>query len=176
MVSRLKLRIELVPKPLWGKNLRSSVGLGKARWDKLRRELIKSNGARCMICGSAENLHGHEVWSHQEKKRVRIAVLLKVEIVCIDCHDIHHWARTVKLILAGVVKHSREIALRKYFRKVNGCRQLDFDNHFLRNMRIWFRQSKKRWRVDWGDFRGQIDVAEAARAKWAQSHRSSTVG
>jgi hypothetical protein len=46
----LKLQIELVPKGLWEQNLRSSEGLGKARWDKLRRELIKERGARCQIC------------------------------------------------------------------------------------------------------------------------------
>jgi hypothetical protein len=166
MVSRLKLRIELVPKPLWGRNLRSSYGLGKARWDKLRGKLIESNGARCAICGKTERLHGHEVWAYREKKTVGTAALLRVEIICIDCHDIHHWARTVKLIQAGIVKHSRDMALRKHFRKVNGCHQRDFDNHYLRSLRIWSKRSKKRWRVDWRSFREQVEVAEAARAKW----------
>ena len=166
----MKLRIELVPKRLWGRNLRSSEGLGKARWDKLRHKLIETSGARCVICGSTAKLHGHEVWAYREKKTVGTAVLLRVEIVCIDCHDIHHWARTVKLIQAGVVKHSRDMALRKHFRKVNGCRQRDFDNYFRRSLRIWFRRSKKRWRLDWGVFRDQVEAAETARKKWSQTH------
>jgi hypothetical protein len=33
MVNRLRMRIELVPKPLWERILRSRDGLGKARWD-----------------------------------------------------------------------------------------------------------------------------------------------
>jgi acyl-CoA synthetase (AMP-forming)/AMP-acid ligase II len=94
----LKLRIELVPKVLWKKNLRSDEALGKGRWDKLRAKRIKEHGSRCTICGAkSKRLHGHEVWDYREKKTVRIAVLLRVEIVCVDCHDIHHWARTTKL-------------------------------------------------------------------------------
>lgn len=170
MVARLKLRIELIPKPLWGVNLRSADGLGKARWDKLRHNLIELNGARCTICASTEKLHGHEVWSYREKKRTGTATLLRVEIVCIDCHDIHHWARTVKLIQAGVVKHSRDMVLRKHFRKVNGCRQQDFNNHFLRSLRIWDKRSKKKWKVDWRGFQNQITIADDARKQWAKSH------
>lgn len=107
----MKLRIELVPKPLWGRNLRSREGLGKARWDKFRQELIRSNGGRCAICGSGDRLHGHEVWGYREKKTVGTAVLLAVEIVCMDCHDIHHWARTTQLFRAGIIKHGRYGAL-----------------------------------------------------------------
>src|SRR5712691_8837412 len=85
----LKLRIELIPRPLWERNLRLSDGLGKARWGKLRHKLIEKNGARCTICGKTERLHGHEVWAYREKSTVGTAMLLRVEIVCIDCHDIH---------------------------------------------------------------------------------------
>jgi hypothetical protein len=169
----MKLRIELVPKPLWGLNLRSSYGLGKARWDKLRHKLIETNGAHCKICGNTEKLHGHEVWAYREKKTVGTAVLLRVEIICIDCHDIHHWARTVKLIQAGVVKHSRDMVLRKHFRKVNGCRQQDFDNYFRRSLRIWFKRSKKKWKLDWGVFWGQVEAAEAARESYARNRASA---
>lgn len=77
--SRLKLRIELIPKPLWEKNLRSSDGLGKARWDKLRT----------------------------------------------------------------------------------------FDDHALRSRGLWLKRSKKKWRVDWGDFKPMVAEAEAAREAWA---------
>jgi len=166
----MRLRIELIPKPLWDLNLRSREGLGKKRWDKLRLELIEANGAHCKTCGCAAR-NGHEVWAYREKKTVGTALLLRVEIVCIDCHDIHHWARTVKLIQAGVVKHSRDMALRKHFRKVNGVRQRDFDNYFLRSLRIWDKRSKKNWKVDWGPFRDKVEAAEASRQKWAASHR-----
>jgi hypothetical protein len=163
---RLKLRIELVPKPLWEQNLRSNDGLGKARWDKFRRKLIETDGARCAICGSAEKLHGHEIWAYREKKTVGTAVLLRVEIVCIDCHDIHHWARTTKLFQNGVITGDRYGFLRRHFRKINGCRQQTFDDHFLRSMRIWSKRSAKTWRVNWGDFKLAVAEAKAAREVW----------
>lgn len=164
---RLKLRIELVPKPLWEQNLRLSDGLGKARWDKLRRKLIETQGARCAICGGTERLHGHEVWEYREKKTVGTAALLRVEIVCIDCHDIHHWGRTTKLFQAGTIGGDRYGFLRKHFRKVNGCRQQVFDDHALRSARIWLKRSKKRWKVDWGAFDPVVAEAKAAREAWA---------
>jgi hypothetical protein len=164
---RLKLRIELIPEPLWKQNLRLSDGLGKWRWEKLRHQLIETNGARCTICGATERLAGHEVWEYREKKTVGTAVLLRVEIVCIDCHDIHHWGRTRKLFQAGDISGDRYCFLRKHFRKVNGCRQQVFDDHALRSDRIWSRQSKKRWKVDWGDFKPAVDEAKAAREAWA---------
>jgi hypothetical protein len=165
--SRLKLRIELVPRPLWEKNLRSSDGLGKARWDKFRHKLIESNGARCAICGSAKRLHGHEVWEYREKKTVGTAVLLRVEIVCIDCHDIHHWGRTTKLFQAGTITSDRYGFLRKHFRKVNRCRQQVLDDHERRSVRVWLKRSKKRWKVDWSDFESAVADAKAAREAWA---------
>jgi hypothetical protein len=163
----LKLQIELVPKRLWEQNLRSSEGLGKARWDKLRRQLIKERGAGCEICGAVgQRLHGHEVWDYREKKTAGTAVLLKVEIVCVDCHDIHHWARTTKLFEAGKVSVERYKHLRKHFRIVNGCRQEEFDKHFLQSALLWERRSKKEWKIDWGTFAPLVAAAKAARGAW----------
>ncbi|HEY5281102.1 MAG TPA: hypothetical protein VIJ67_15250 [Pseudolabrys sp.] len=168
MPDRLKLRIELVPKRLWEQNLRLRDGLGKHRWDKLRHEVIKKNGARCAVCGAIDRkLHGHEVWDYREKKTVGTAVLLRVEIICIDCHDIRHWGRTTNLFQAGVISAERYGHLRKHFRRVNRCTQKSFDGHFLRQARIWLQRSKKRWKVDWGDFTPLVAEATAARIAWA---------
>ena len=169
-MSRLKLRVELVPKDLWGRNLRSTEAFGKARWDKLRRQIVDAAGNQCAICKSTKRLHGHEVWKYEEQKRRATAVILAVEIVCIDCHDIHHWARTVKLVEAGIVGHHRFLALRKHFRKVNRCRQVDFDVHFQRSLRVWQKRSKRKWNVDWGCFEPHVVVAKAGREKWALSN------
>jgi len=165
----LKLSIELVPKPLWEQNLRSDEGLGRERWDKLRRELIKESGSRCAICGATEKrLHGHEVWDYREKKTVGSVVLLRVEIVCVDCHDIHHWARTTKLFEAGKITADRYKHLRKHFRAVNGCRQEVFDQHFLQSARIWEKRSSKQWKIEWVHFAPLVEEARAARSAWAE--------
>ena len=159
----LELRIELIPKDLWDRNLRSDKFLGKARWDKLRRQFVNAAGDQCVICKSTSRLHGHEVWKYEETKRRATAVLVTVEIVCIDCHDIHHWARTVKLVESGVVSQHRFVALRKHFRKVNRCRQVDFNSHFLRSLRVWRRRSQRKWNIDWGSFKPHVEAAKAAR-------------
>jgi hypothetical protein len=158
----LKLQLELIPKCLWEQNLRSSEGLGKARWDKLRRGFIKERGPRCEICGAAaQRLHGHEVWDYREKEAV--AVLLKVEIVCVDCHDVHHWGRTTKLLADGKITAERYKQLRKHFRTVNNCRQDAFDEYFLQSIRLWDRRSKKEWKIDWGAFAPLVAEAKGAR-------------
>jgi hypothetical protein len=168
----MKLRIQLVPKPLFERSLREA--LGKARWDKLRHKLIETNGAHCEVCGDTERLHGHEVWVYRVKDATATAVLLKVQIICIDCHDIRHFARTTNLFRAGIITPERYGELRKHFRKVNGCRQRQFDEHFARALRTWAsRSKKKKWRIEWGDFNEQVEIAKAARARWALARRHS---
>jgi hypothetical protein len=108
------------------------------------------------------------------EKTVGTAVLLRVEIVCIDCHDIYHWGRTTKLFQAGIISGDRYGFLRKHFRKVNGCRQQVFDDHFLSSARIWSRRSKKRWKIDWGDFEPAVAEAKAAREAWAARNPNHT--
>jgi hypothetical protein len=172
MSKPLKLRIELVPKPLFEHNLRGPLGLGKARWDKLRHSLMEVQGRRCVVCSSDAKLHGHEVWKYTERPGISTALLLRVEIVCIDCHDIHHFARTTNLWRAGVITPERYNFLRRHFRKVNRCRQEQFDNHFLQSLRVWDRRSRRKWKVDWGPFQDQITAAGLAREKWAASRAS----
>jgi hypothetical protein len=83
------------------------------------------------------------------RKTVGTATLLSVEQVCVDCHDIHHWARTTKLFQAGRISSERYTHLRKHFRTVNGCPQEVFDDHFLQSARVWEERSSKRWKIDW---------------------------
>jgi hypothetical protein len=160
----LKLQIEMVPKPLWGRNLHSTYGLGKERWVKVRQQLLKAHGARCAICGTTGRLHGHEVWDYRVKKTVGTAVLLRVEMICIDCHDIRHWGRTTELFRADIIAAKRYSHLRKHFRRVNGCSQEVFDIHILESERLHTDRSTKRWTIDWGDFASAVAEARAARA------------
>jgi len=167
---RMKLRIQLIPKPLFGHSLRDA--LGKTRWDRLRRGLIKENGACCTICGSTERLHGHEVWAYREKNAISTALLREVQIVCVDCHDICHWARTTDLFQKGKIDSTRHAALRRHFRKVNNCKQTDFDEYFVRSLRTWSRRSKKHWTIDWGDYEPAVRKAANARAAWETTSSS----
>jgi hypothetical protein len=103
MARKFPLRIELVPKPLWGQNLRSNrVGLGPYRWLALSRA-VRAELGRCSICGSMKRLQGHEVWKFREKQRSGVATLTRVNAICTVCHSVQHWGRT-KMLIAGGLK------------------------------------------------------------------------
>ena len=166
---RLKLKCEFVPMPLWGFNLRADQGLGKGRWDTLRRKLKESGQTSCVICGSADRLHSHEVWEYHDRSKPEpsIAKLLRVEMVCRKCHDVKHWGSTLKLIAEGKITRAGYLGLRKHFRTVNKCSQKDFDRHLRSSLRLHQKRSANEWRIDWGDFRPALAVAKAAREAWA---------
>lgn len=147
----------MVPQPLWGVNLRSDTeGIGKSRWRKVREQAIEACGARCAICGSSEKLHGHEIWRYVEKKTVGYATLLGVNIICWTCHNITHWGNTVRLIVLGAISHEGHMVLRKHFRRVNRCRQIDFERHARRQLAIYERRSRLRWKV----------IGDRTRRRW----------
>ena len=150
MPKSFKLRIELVPAPIWGINLRSKSGLGKWRWTKFRRGLLATNGNACTICGSTRKPHAHEVWDYQDRPRKSIARLVRVEIICQKCHLINHWGRTGQLIALGIIDHDGHLRLRRHFRRVNRCKQRHFDEHIEMTFELWRRRSEKKWTIDWG--------------------------
>lgn len=175
MARRLKLRLDLVPLPLHGRNLRSKTeGIGEGRWKRLRLFAIEQCGGKCVICGGADMLNGHEVWKYEEKKRVGLATLVRVDAVCRTCHNVSHWGMTRILIQLGVIKHDTHMLLRRHFRKVNGCLQADFDRHIQRSFSEWRRRSDKRWNINWGPYAPLIAEAALSRAKWKQQNANQT--
>jgi hypothetical protein len=161
---RLKLRIDLVPEELWGKNLRSSAeGLGQYRWKKLRDRLVQESDCRCAICGCDQSPHhGHEIWKYKETKTIGLATLVRVEAICVTCHNITHWGNSARWI-----SNEGRIAMRKHFCRVNSCKQIDFDRHAHRQFAIWDLRNQLHWQVDWGPFAVMVNDAKQARA-WRQ--------
>jgi hypothetical protein len=171
MAARFPLRIELIPTDLWSRNLRShKVGLGPYRWLKMSRE-VRAELGRCSICGSKKKLHGHEVWKFTEKPRSGIATLIKVNTICTVCHSLQHWGRTSSLIMHGVMSVADGERLIRHFMKVNGCTKAAFKRHSDRASAVWRERSKKKWKVDWGEFKPAVDEAEAARKRWHNSRQ-----
>jgi len=169
MSRRFKLRIELVPKPLYGRNLRSETeGIGVSRWRRLRLQAVEACGGKCVVCGSTDKLHGHEVWQYEEKKTVGIATLLRVDVVCRTCHNIEHWGNTSLMIRAGLNKDETHLLFRRHFRRINHCRQADFDRHVLSSFAKWKQRSKKRWKLDWGPFATMVAEATTHRERRRQ--------
>jgi hypothetical protein len=172
MRSRYKLQVDMAPGPLWGVNLRSNVeGIGPYRWKRVRQQAITACGGKCTICGSGDKLHGHEVWKYEEKKTVGRATLLRVDVICWTCHNIMHWGNTVRLMPVGAISHEGHMVLRRHFRRVNRCKQIDFERHALRQLAVWKRRSQLRWKVDWGQYAAAVAEAKQARVIWRDRRR-----
>ncbi|SFQ30554.1 hypothetical protein SAMN05216330_12441 [Bradyrhizobium sp. Ghvi] len=163
MPARHKLRLELIPGPLWGQNLRSNVlGLGPGRWLKLSRTTRSALG-RCVICGGTDRLQGHESWKYVEKPRSGVAILVGVDAICTVCHSVQHWGRIQQLLAIGVMTPADERRLIRHFMKINKCNRAAFERHVVRSFGIWRSRSKKKWKIDWGAFEPMIIEAKAAR-------------
>ena len=162
---KLKLQFALVPQTLHFENLRAPDRMGKQRWGTLRRKLIKAGQNRCVICGNPEKLHAHEVWKYIDRECV--AKLLRIDMVCDKCHNVMHWGSTTRLVAEEKFKPGSIAALKKHFRTVNKCRQVDFDRCLARHEAAHQKRSLKKWRVDWGQFEAEIVKAETGRQTWA---------
>jgi hypothetical protein len=151
--------------PLWGVNLRAKNALGKHRWRKLRATILEQLGPTCAICGRTESSHGHEVWEYTEKRRLSIAKLLRIEIICGECHAVHHWGLTSNLFLQGSITPDSFRDLIRHACKVNSCKPKEFKKHIGETNVVSSRRSDLRWRVDWGEFKEMVSDAKAARVE-----------
>jgi hypothetical protein len=153
MPRRNKLRLELIPRPLWGQNLRSNiVGIGPGRWLKLSKATRSALG-RCTICGGTDRLHGHEKWEFVEKPRSGIAILIGVDAICTICHSVQHWGRIQSLVAVGIMSAADERRLVRHFMKVNRCKRATFERHVVRSFKDWHARSKKTLEDRLGSFR-----------------------
>ena len=163
MPPRNKLRLELIPGPLWGQNLRSNVvGLGPGRWLKLSRA-ARSALAKCSICGGGGRLPGPQKLKEEGETRSRGGMLIGVDAVCTICHSVQHWGRIQQLLAIGVMSPADERRLIRHFMRINKCTRAAFERHVVRSFRIWRLRSKKKWKIDWGEFEPMIIEAKAAR-------------
>jgi hypothetical protein len=173
-IQKPKLHIDLVPQPLWGKNLRSNEGLGKYRWQKLRQSILDQRGPSCAICASEAKPHGHETWTYVEKRSTGIARLVGVEIVCGDCHAVHHWGRT-NMVLLGIPGGASELnRLIRHACTVNKWKKRTFQEHAENEWTIWKRRSALQWKIDWGQYGEVVSNAKAQRAE--RSTRIASAG
>lgn len=84
----------LVPQPLWGKNLRAL--LPKSEWDRIRKTVYNTCGKRCTICGSAGSqwpVEADEVWHYDDATNTQ--TLTAVTGLCPACHEVRHWGKAI---------------------------------------------------------------------------------
>jgi len=151
LAKELKLKMELVPQPNWGKDLAKLVK--KSVWKKISEEVRSKAGWKCEICGaepSRQFLHAHEIWEYDEENAVQR--LVGMISLCIRCHDIKHMGRSQK-----IYPQERINELIQHFMDVNQCDMDDYHAHSLLVSREWKRRSEiKNWTVDFGQYNSLI--------------------
>mgnify|MGYP001226687348 CR=1 FL=1 len=134
-----KLRIELVPSPLWYRNVRSEVD--QETWDMLRKKVYKDAGYRCQICGHQGRMFCHEIWQYDDKAHIQ--KLVGFEAICQWCHRVHH------IGLAGIQLSREEYnSLIRHFKRVNGCSYEDFVLARDLAFELWEQRSEFEWSQD----------------------------
>ena len=85
----MKLTVELVPKTVWYRNVRSNVS--RQQWDKIRKRCYKLAKYKCEVCGSVGPKHPvecHEIWHYDDKNYIQ--TLTGLIALCPNCHKAKH--------------------------------------------------------------------------------------
>lgn len=132
------LHIELVPRPMWGKNARAVITPDS--WEELRFKYgatsrLSGKKLKCKICGAkSEELDLHEVWHFDNQERVQ--KLIELIPICDLCHSVKHFGHTSSL---GVSHYERAI---QHLQKVNSWSSEQVVAHVELSMRDWEARSK----------------------------------
>lgn len=134
----MKLEIELVPMPCWGRNLPKL--LRKSDWDKIRKNVYAQAEMKCQICGEeCTSLDAHEVWNFDEKNHIQ--KLVDIIGVCKACHSAIHFGRAQR---CGYEEDARE-----QFLKVNCCDIAELNSHLMKVKKDFDRRNKiEDWELD----------------------------
>ena len=138
----LKLTIELVPRPLWGKSIYNC--LSREEWSFLRRKIIHERGHKCEICSSTEGpLSLHEIWQYDDERKIQRFVGFR--LLCSFCHSIKHFGRSQTLAREGKLDLNKLI---EHFCKVNNCSIEEFKKHYNEVWDCWEQRSSFEWKQD----------------------------
>jgi hypothetical protein len=158
--SQLTLRVNMVPKPLHGDNLRRT--LSKSVWSELRRSLIAERGCSCEICGAAipnqSDVDAHEEWEYDAGKRPARAALVAIRLACPRCHATVHFGLQFGLVQAGKLPASHLEEIEAHFCAVNKVGKAMFSVHVNAAIERWTELNRRRsWRVDFGPYRQLVE-------------------
>jgi hypothetical protein len=159
---RPPLSIEMVPAPLWGRNLRDR--LTRTEWNRLRRWALDRAGNSCQVCGlhvdGGRNLVCHEQWRYEPDGEGWTQRLMDVAIHCRQCDGPTHIGRLHQFGMIAVAPALRHLAA------VNGWTHAKTMTHYLEAKRRWQQLSAipaERWNQDltWYDLWQQAHDTDA---------------
>jgi hypothetical protein len=140
----MTLAVELVPAPLWGRNLRRE--LPPDEWRRLSYDVRKRAGFRCRVCGChpSSPLHCDEVWAYNDE--THIATLIDLRSICEDCHAVKHMGHSA--IAMGAEK-ARAFA-KAGLMYVNGWDEVTAEVHIQSAGDRWRERCRHEWTLDLG--------------------------
>ena len=145
----MKLEIELVPRPLWGKNPRSA--MGQANWDIVRRATYAEYGNKCGICGASGRMEAHEIWEYNDIENIQ--TLTGLIALCWDCHKIKHFGMSRILADRGELNLN---LLVDHFLKVNNVSLHEFHVHYQQAVAMHVHRSAQAWTQNWGPYQEYV--------------------
>src|ERR1700739_2271001 len=127
MTEEPRLTVEIIPTSLHGKNPRTA--MGRAMWERQRRQACEVAGNRCEICGGIGKRHPveiHERYEYDEPSRPPCQKVVGLLPVSPACHAAKHLARTRRVARQQSDPSIYEHALR-HLARVN-----DWDDQLVR--------------------------------------------
>jgi 5-methylcytosine-specific restriction endonuclease McrA len=138
-MSKIKLKIELVPSTSFYSNVRSI--LPKKEWDRLRKQSYAKANHKCEICkdvgtnqGYRHDLECHEIWIYQKDG---VQLLKGLVSLCPRCHQVKHIGRTI-----AIGKKKEAYA---HIAKVNKWKKEDVEKY----VGFCFQEHKERSKIKW---------------------------
>lgn len=134
-----RLAVELVPKSMWGINLRAL--LRRTDWDKVRRATYAKAGDRCEICGGSGRrrpVECHEVWYFDDSRSIQRLIGLRA--LCPTCHLATHYGRA---IVAGFVLEAQ-----LQLEAVNGRSGSQMRRYIALEFVLWEFRNRREWDLD----------------------------
>lgn len=164
----LTLRMQLVPEPLWGQNMRKA--LPTSQWRRLRQEILQERGPTCEVCGAhvseTRNLIAHEHWQYEVSQDSGVARLTAIVLQCLLCDRATHYGHTRFLMQNGKIKPRDVYDVITHFLAVNDVTLEDFGTHEIETRQEHAALCRiTDWRIDFGPYQALVDAAAAKRAQ-----------
>lgn len=145
----MRLKLELIPTPLWGKNLRTI--LKPYEWRAIRLDYLSRARNTCEICGAkigdegVTKLFCHEHWEYDDNLHVQ--KLAGLVITCFMCNCVNHSGMANLGIMEGTLRLTEE-DLMTHFLKVNNCTEEDYGQHVIKAIAEHGKRGSKKWTQD----------------------------
>lgn len=135
------LSVELIPKPLFGENLRNRLTGGQ--WEKCKKFAKEASDGVCGVCGGVGakgRVDCHERWEWIEDAELHVQKLVGLIALCPRCHGAKHYGRTQMM---GYADDARDQLM-----KVNGWSLEELNDHLMAARDQWLERNTHEWTLD----------------------------